>query len=193
LLCFQKRLRQDFANSEMSFLMLKFVVAGPVNAGKTTFIESLSETPVIMTDEPATDGKPGEMTTVPMDFGTFHAGEVIMHLFGAPGHQRFDYMWEVLCEGATGLVLVVSGSEPRSLPFAKFILDYITSRVPVPFVVALTHVDSERSLQVEDVANYFDLDPWRVVQTDARDGEQNVEVLIRLLVLVLEQRSLGTV
>jgi len=85
----------------------------------------------------------------------------------------------VLCEGATGLVLVVSGSEPRSLPYAQHILDHITSRVPVPFVVALTHAESERCWRAEDVANYFELDTWRVVQTDARDGEQNVEVLIR--------------
>jgi len=46
-----------------------------------------------MNDEPAADGRPGEMTTVAMDFGNFPRGEVIMHLFGAPGHKRFDYMW----------------------------------------------------------------------------------------------------
>ena len=31
-----------------------------------------------------------------------------MHLYGTPGQDRFSFMWEVLCEGALGLVLLVA-------------------------------------------------------------------------------------
>ena len=84
---------------------LKIVMAGPVGAGKTTFIRSLSEIPVVDTDEIATEDIGKETTTVAMDFGMLTLDEIPIFLFGTPGQDRFDFMWEVLCEGALGLDL----------------------------------------------------------------------------------------
>ncbi len=83
----------------------KIIFAGPVGAGKTTAIKSLSDIPVMTTDEDATDmttnRKP--QTTVAMDYGLLklEGGERV-HLYGTPGQERFDFMWDILTEGGLG-------------------------------------------------------------------------------------------
>lgn len=96
----------------------KILFAGPVGAGKTTAITSISDKPPISTNESASDMtaiRKAE-TTVAMDYGILNLenGDVL-HLYGTPGQQRFDFMWEILSEGALGLVLLVDNR--RENPF----------------------------------------------------------------------------
>ena len=109
---------------------MKLVISGPVGAGKTTFVQALSETEVISTEADATEdiGKP--TTTVAFDFGTLNIDGQELHLYGTPGQDRFDFMWDVLCEGALGLVLLVAGNKPQDFLHARHILEFITSRNP---------------------------------------------------------------
>jgi signal recognition particle receptor subunit beta len=95
---------------------LKLVVSGPVGAGKTTFIGSLSEIPVVETDELASEDIGKERTTVALDFGLLTLDGVPIHLFGTPGQERFDFVWDILVEGALGLVLLVAGDSPKDFP-----------------------------------------------------------------------------
>ena len=72
----------------------KIIFTGPVGAGKTTAISSISDMPPLTTDEAASDmtrnRKSG--TTVAMDYGVMNlqASERI-HLYGTPGQERFDW------------------------------------------------------------------------------------------------------
>ena len=96
----------------------KIIFAGPVGAGKTTAIKSLSDIPVLTTDEEATDmtknRKP--QTTVAMDYGLLKLdGGERVHLYGTPGQERFDFMWDILTEGGLGLVLMLDNT--RTNPF----------------------------------------------------------------------------
>lgn len=102
----------------MSKSKYKIIFAGPVGSGKTTAITSISETPPISTNESASDMtaiRKAE-TTVAMDYGILNLenGD-ILHLYGTPGQQRFDFMWEILAEGALGLVLLIDNR--RENPF----------------------------------------------------------------------------
>lgn len=96
----------------------KIIFAGPVGAGKTTAIASLSDTPVVCTDEAASDMTRHRKshTTVALDYGTLKlpGGEKV-HLYGSPGQERFDFMWDILTEGGIGLVLLLDNS--RHNPF----------------------------------------------------------------------------
>lgn len=163
---------------------LKVVVAGPVAAGKSTFIRALSDTEVVDTDEAATEAIGKATTTVALDFGTLTLDGVSIYLFGTPGQDRFDFVWEVLSEGALGLVLLVAGDVPGDFPAARRILEFITSRSPLPFVIAVTRQDLERVWRPEEVADYFDLPEARVVGIDARDPRSAggaLEALLRVL------------
>jgi len=129
---------------------LKLVVSGPVGAGKTTFISSLSEIPVVETDELASEDIGKEKTTVALDFGLLTLDGVPIHLFGTPGQERFDFVWDILVEGALGLVLLVAGDSPKDFPKARHILEYLTSRHPVPFVLGVTRQDLPRGAEEVD-------------------------------------------
>ena len=93
----------------------KLVFAGPVGAGKTTAIKSLSDIEVVTTEASISDGgraiKP--TTTVAMDYGLMKlaSGDQV-RLYGTPGQKRFDFMWDILSENALGVVLLVRADAP---------------------------------------------------------------------------------
>ncbi|WP_407571616.1 GTP-binding protein [Deinococcus altitudinis] len=160
---------------------LKLVVSGPVGAGKTTFVQTLSQTLVIATEAEASEdiGKP--LTTVAFDFGTLTLEGQELHIYGTPGQDRFNFMWDVLCEGALGLVMLVAGDRPQDFAHARNILDYIATRFPIPFVVGVTRQDLDQVWRPANIAAYFGLPSHLVTGLDATDQAAAIQVLVRLL------------
>lgn len=101
----------------------KILFAGPVGAGKTTAIQAMSDVPIITTDEQATDmtkNRKGH-TTVSMDYGYINIGnKERIHLYGTPGQERFDFMWDILKNGALGLILLIDNSRKNPQQDLKF-------------------------------------------------------------------------
>lgn len=88
----------------------KIVFSGPVGAGKTTAIAAISDRPPVSTEQKATDDTRHmkEMTTVAMDYGSIRLADgSLINLYGTPGQKRFDFMWEILANGAIGLVIII--------------------------------------------------------------------------------------
>jgi signal recognition particle receptor subunit beta len=128
--------------------MHKLIVSGPVGAGKTTAIAAVSDIPPVVTDVRATDeiAQVKESTTVAMDYGVLNldSGERV-HLYGTPGQERFDFMWEILSEGAIGLVLLVTNTRPDPLQDLGFFLDAFGSLISsTRLAVGVTGMDVER-------------------------------------------------
>ena len=126
---------------------LKILIAGGFGVGKTTLVGSVSEIQPLLTEEYLTDESIGiddtagvEMkstTTVAMDFGRITLNhDLVLYLFGTPGQDRFEFMWEVLGEGMLGYVLMLDASRPDSVVEAKTILAAFRRMAPVPFIAA---------------------------------------------------------
>lgn len=165
---------------------LKLIVAGPVGAGKTTFIRCISEIETIDTDVRASEDLGKEFTTVAMDYGLMSLDGIPLHVYGTPGQDRFDFMWEVLCEGALGLVLLVRGDHVADFPRSRNILDFITSRISVPFLIGVTRYDLPECWDLDDIAWYFGLDPMQVVGLNAREYDDCLGVIGTLLEIIVE-------
>ena len=168
---------------------LKIVITGPVGAGKSTLIRTLSETQVVDTDALASENIGKETTTVAMDYGTLHLGDQLLYLFGTPGQDRFDFMWDVLSDGALGLLMLIRGDKPEDFVAARRQLDYLTSRHPVPYIMGVTRQDRPPVWGPEEVAPFFGLPLQRVVGINATDPQSAVTPLIRLLELMLEDQQ----
>lgn len=132
----------------------KIIFTGPVGAGKTTAITSLSDTPPVTTDEAATDMAKGRKpaTTVAMDYGVLKLadGEKI-HLYGTPGQERFDFMWQILTTGGLGLILLLDNT--RSDPFTdmRFFLDSFKAFIDqTKVVIGVTQMDLRAYPTIED-------------------------------------------
>ncbi len=161
---------------------LKLVVSGPVGAGKTTFIRSISQTEVVSTEEVSSEEIGKTHTTVALDFGQIDLGEHLLHIFGTPGQTRFDYMWDILSEGALGLIMLVPCDAPDEFPQARRILEYVVSRHPVEFIIGLTRTDlSANGWDVSDVAAYFGLPEHQVLAVDPQDAASARRAIHHLL------------
>jgi signal recognition particle receptor subunit beta len=119
----------------------KIIFTGPVGVGKTTAIQSISDVPPIKTDAAAGDMTKARKseTTVAMDYGIMHLddGEKI-HLYGTPGQERFDFMWDILSVGGLGLVLLLDNTCADPFQDMKFFLD---SFADTSVAIGITQMD----------------------------------------------------
>jgi small GTP-binding protein len=170
---------------------VKIVVTGPFSAGKTTLIRTISEITVLSTEKDISDHTKSRKaeTTVAMDFGRITIDrDLVLYLFGTPGQDRFDFMWEILGEGMLGYILLVDSSRDDSLEEAVGILAAFRKMARVPFVVALNRAAGIDPSDEDKVRSVLELgDDVPVVPCDATDRESVKAVLLALLYSVVDQ------
>ncbi len=170
---------------------VKIVVTGPFSAGKTTLIRTISEITVLSTEKDISDHTRSRKaeTTVAMDFGRITIDrDLVLYLFGTPGQDRFDFMWEILGEGMLGYILLVDSSREDSLEEAVGILAAFRKMARVPFVVALNRAAGIDPSDEEKVRSVLELaEDVPVVPCDATDRESVKSVLLALLYSVVDQ------
>src|SRR4051812_18583704 len=164
---------------------VKIVVTGPFAAGKTTLIRTISEITVLSTEKDITDHTRSRKseTTVAMDFGRITIDrDLVLYLFGTPGQDRFDFMWEILGEGMLGYILLMDATREDSLEEAVGILAAFRRMAKVPFVVALNRVEGLDPAEEQRVRDTLQLErEVPVLPCDATDRESVKSVLLALL------------
>ncbi|MEU0933201.1 MULTISPECIES: ATP/GTP-binding protein [unclassified Embleya] len=167
---------------------LKIAIVGGFGVGKTTMVRSVSEIRPLNTEETMTragvgiddarsaDGK--TTTTVAFDFGRISLNdEMVLYLFGAPGQERFWFLWDRLFSGTLGAVVLV---DPRRLEDSWYAIDRLEHH-GMPFVLARNNFDPpEHSLdEVRDALSLPAAIP--MIDCDARSRESSKAVLIALV------------
>jgi signal recognition particle receptor subunit beta len=168
---------------------VKVLIAGGFGVGKTTLIGSVSEIEPLSTEEIITSASIGTddlggvedktTTTVAFDFGrvTF-SSQHVLYLFGTPGQERFWFMWDELCEGALGAVVL---ADPRRLEASFAAVDFFERR-GIHFLVAVNEFDGAFRYEPEEVRAALKLDPRTpVVLCDARNSRSATSVLVSLV------------
>ncbi|MFM2119341.1 MAG: hypothetical protein RL722_809 [Pseudomonadota bacterium] len=175
----------------MSHTDHKIIFTGPVGAGKTTAIASISDIEPIRTDEAASDmtQKRKGNTTVAMDYGMIRLGpKEKVHLYGTPGQERFDFMWDILTKGGIGLVLLLDNTRPTPFEDMKFYIGAFREFIEnTRLVVGVTQMDTRSSPAIEDyVREMARLEVAApVFEIDARRRD-DVSTLIEALLLSID-------
>src|SRR6201996_7394091 len=173
---------------------LQSVFTGPMGAGKTTAIRAISDIPPVSTEVANTDRKSHskESTTVALDYGQLQLEDgTSVRLYGTPGQERFSFMWEILCRGAIGVVLLIDGSTPTALQdLATYAETFRRINSQQPFVIGVGRVDDESGRLLEKysqtLSNRGIVAP--VFGVDVRNRE-DVLLLIETLLCILETQA----
>ena len=167
----------------------KILVTGPFAAGKTSLIQSVSQTDVVSTDvvtsgdESAVKGE----TTVAMDFGTYELPEegVRLLLFGTPGQPRFRFMTNIL-KGDVDIVAFVIDAQARhthaaaGVEFRSLLMD-----LRVPAVIAVNRCDDlEQAQRVARSLGALAGEP--VIPCQLVDTASGRDVIVEILVSLLD-------
>lgn len=170
---------------------VKIVVTGPFNAGKTEFIQTVSEIDVVSTERKisAEAEKVKSTTTVAMDFGRITVGDdLVLYLFGTPGQRRFDFMWEILSEGMLGFVVMIDSTRPETFREGRSILETFKAYAPTPYVVSANKQDLPDAWDLEDMRIALRLEKHvKLLPCVANDKETVKNVLLELLYSVLAE------
>lgn len=170
---------------------VKMVVTGPFNAGKTEFIQTVSEIDVVSTERKVSDQaeKIKDETTVAMDFGRITVDDdLTLYLFGTPGQKRFDFMWEILSEGMLGFIVMIDSTRPETFREARSILETFRAYAPTPYVVAANKQDLEDAWEIEDLRIALRLGTEiPVLSCVSLDKESVKKALLALLASILEE------
>ncbi|GAB4583941.1 ATP/GTP-binding protein [Nocardia sp. IFM 10818] len=189
-----------FGHSENSAPALassvKIVVSGGFGVGKTTLIGAISEIEPLATEAAMTEvsvgvDNPGlasgkTTTTVALDFGRITLdSSLVLYLFGTPGQERFEFLWDDLLDGALGGVILVDTARVED---CYPVLDFFEQR-RTPFVVAVNRFQAAERFELEEVREALDIDPAvHMMDCDARDRESVKHVLVALLEQILQAR-----
>ncbi|KPC88289.1 ATP-binding protein [Streptomyces sp. NRRL F-6602] len=167
------------------FDLVKILIVGPFGIGKTTAIKAVSEISSLHTEEPMTqaaasvddlldDGK--TTTTVALDFGriTLSRARIVLYLFGTPGQERFQVIWDDITQGALGALVLV---DTRRLG-ASFEAMGLIEEAGLDYVVALNRFPDTPEHDLGLVRKKLDLeDHTPLVTCDARDRTSVLDAL----------------
>lgn len=164
---------------------LNILVTGPYGAGKTEFIKTISEIPVVSTEQTITDwleSQEKSLTTVAMDYGRLTIGKDVLHLRGTPGQERFHFMRELLAREVHGFVLLVDATNPGHLPQAVELMNALEHLRGLPHVVAANKQDLPNAIGLDAVRIGLQLEESDLVLPCISTRKSSVrQVLIQLL------------
>jgi small GTP-binding protein len=171
----------------------KIIFTGPVGAGKTTSIAAISDVEPFVTEQIATDFVKDrkEQTTVAMDYGMLKLdNNERIHLYGTPGQERFNFMWDILTDSGVGLILLIDNKRPNPLDdFALFLQSFKEFIEQTAVVVGVTRMDLTLAPRLEDyhrVMRELNLN-IPVFEVDARE-RKDVIYLVQTLMYCLDPR-----
>jgi hypothetical protein len=167
------------------------VVTGPFSAGKTTFIKSISEIAIVSTERAISDStrRVKAETTVAMDFGRITISkDIVLYLFGTPGQERFDFMWQILSEGMLGYILMLDASRPDTYTEGKRILEFFGTLSDAPYVIGATRIEErDASSAIDKIRSDLNINgDVQVIPCNAMEKEDVKKVLLGLLYDILK-------
>lgn len=171
----------------------KLIFTGPTGAGKTTAIATLSDIPVVITEEKSVCRDPKHYhkntITVALDYGVIKLkNQDKIHLYGTPGQERFDFMWDILTVGGLGLILLIDNARTAPLEDMHFFLKIFSQFIAKnKIAIGITRMDlgaEPKLIDYHQELRQLEL-KLPLFEVDAR-RKQDVSLLLQALLYSLD-------
>ena len=169
---------------------LKFIITGTAGVGKTTSLRAISDVPPVDTDAATTDelAKIKSTTTVAFDFGEVHLDDgTIVRIYGTPGQDRFRHMWEILAEGALGVIVLVDNTRDDPInDMMMYLQNFENLITKTGAVIGVTRYSENARITLNDYSDHLALYKlyFPVLEVDPRKREDIVELLDALMAIL---------
>jgi hypothetical protein len=157
---------------------LKIVVFGSFHAGKSTFIQAIDPGSRHV-DAECADGT----TTIALDFGRAEIDGRVIHLYGTPGQERFEFVRQIISSGMDGAVLMVDCSCGVDA-FTRYLYQQL-KEMGVPLSVMLNKCDLSGACPA---VVQQELDGAATCHISARDPESSREALEQFVRTIEKKR-----
>jgi uncharacterized protein len=158
----------------------KILVTGPYNAGKSSFVKSISQKSVSV-DRKALEKFP---TTIAMDIGHVDHDGFVADIFGTPGQERFDLMLDVLAKEAVGAFILVDSSAPQTFARAKEMINK-TQAEAIPKIIVANKQDLPGALEPEEIRKVMKLDKTIPIIPTVVSENKGVDIALDTLLKLL--------
>lgn len=138
---------------------LKVVVVSPYLAGKTDFLVTARGIgrSAVGSNHPV-DNDVKQISTVATEVEKILLEEDMMiFLFGMPGQQRFDFMWDVLEDKIHGFIILFDNERPETFVETRKIIDMVYQKTNTPFILCGTSTDPEKAWPEDSIRQSFSL------------------------------------
>ena len=173
----------------------KLVITGPFNAGKTTFVNTLSDIAVVNTERRTyqrNEARVKPATTVALDYGRVQIRDNLqIHLFGTPGQARFDFMHDILAKGMHGFIFLVDSTDEGSFDRVAELLNLFKKRSQVPYLVAANKADLNGS-NSRHVGERLQLSDEQIAVPCTAIDEASARAVVERLVAMIETDGQNT-
>ncbi len=173
----------------------KIVVLGAMGAGKSTLVRALAGDRVVDTDVANTDAASDKLsTTVAMDYADIDLpnGDRL-RLYGTPGQARFDFIWPVLLQGASGVLVLADATAPSLATDVERYLLALRDHAPdVPAAIGLSKLDLAPHADIDALAAHT-TELLRALPVIPLDPRSDVAVMLLMDVLMSEIETMELV
>lgn len=158
---------------------LNIIVTGTGNSGKTTFIETLSEIPIINFGDIFIAKDPRQK----VEFGRVQVSkDTFLYLIGTPPDERFHVFWDRASNDLIGFIFVISDKK-SSIEETKKAIAILEEVENVPFVVVANGISNEQAV-IDNLRYLLELKEGRdLIAVDVRKKEEAKKAVSMLLVI----------
>ncbi|WP_318388425.1 GTP-binding protein [Enterobacter sp.] len=173
---------------------IKILFAGPTGAGKTTAIGAVSEISVVSTEvfrssldteSLNSQTSPKNTVTIGIDYGEFNLdAHTRIRLYGVPGQVRFEFLWDLIYQGASGIVILFDITSSTYLSEVDFFInrfrDILLSDRCIIGISKFENSYLSRVDQLKDLLSELQIDV-PVVAVDVRNKEDMLKLITMLV------------
>lgn len=161
---------------------VNILVVGPGNSGKTTYLETLSMTPLVEIDYRSSGEIVESNREDCVEYGAFLTQDVEVELRSLPcrNTEDFDMLdinWAMAEKGADGVIMMLPADDPRAFLQAHRMFDHVQQQLDVPFLLAVTRNDEGLVWDKTEIGDCFHVPQDFIVTMDPRNYSEAFSTL----------------